>query len=120
VVKIDLTNTAPASGLPAYVTTRLDHDPPANVKPGDNREIVDYWATPGAQLASVTINGKFATAAVYQELGHPMYRFDMELPLGTTSTLVLNLVEPRAGNDPVIWQQPGVVPMDISTEVQHC
>jgi len=119
-VTMQLQNTAPASGLPLYVTTRLDADHPADVKPGDNRETLDYWATAGAQLASVTVNGVVSTASVYQLDGHPIYRLDMELPRGTTSTVVLHLLEPKTSGPPIVWQQPGVIDIDTSVQQQAC
>jgi len=119
-VTMQLQNTAPASGLPLYVTTRLDKDHPANVQPGDNREALDYWATPGAQLKSVTVNGVTSTASVYELDGHPIYRLNMELPHGTTSTVILNLLEPKAVGSPIVWQQPGVLPIDTNVQLQAC
>ena len=119
-VTISLTNGAPGSGLPAYVTTRLDSDRPAGVQPGDNRTLVDYYATSGAQLASVTVNGKPSTASVADAFNHPIFRLDMELPHGTTSTIVLHLVEPRTAGAPVVWYQPGVNPLATDINVQPC
>jgi len=119
-VTMQLENTAPASGLPAYVTTRLDRDHPADVQPGDNRETLDYWATAGAQLESVTVNGAVSTASVYQLDGHPIYRLNMELPHGTTSTVVLHLLEPKTIGSPIVWRQPGVIDLDTNVQVQPC
>lgn len=120
VVTVTLQNTAPASGLPLYVTTRLDKDHPVDVKPGDNRETFDYWATAGAQLESVTVDGHASTASVFELVGHPIYRLDMELPRGTTSTIVLHLIEPQTTGRPQLWEQPGVIPLQSNVEVQHC
>jgi hypothetical protein len=119
-VTITLTNDAPASGLPAYVTTRLDPDHPSTVKPGDNREIVDYYATAGSQLSSISINGQPATAAVENDLNHPIFRLDMELPQGKTSTIELHLAEPHTSGPVRVWEQPGVVPLGVNVEKQSC
>ena len=92
-VTITLTNNAPASGLSAYVTHRGDaHD--ASVRPGDNRLEVSYLATAGALMNSVTVNGTAATASIGSEHGHPLYTVDLELPRGTSRTIVLHLTEP--------------------------
>ncbi|MCW2496260.1 DUF4012 domain-containing protein [Jatrophihabitans sp.] len=119
-VTIELKNGAPTSGLPSYVTDRLDADHPADVKPGDNRAIVDYYATPGAQLASAQINGAAATANVLSELGHPVYRLDLEMPRQTISTIKLHLVEPASKGSVDVWYQPGVNPESVTVDAQTC
>ena len=119
-VTITLTNSAPASGLPAYVTTRLDSNRPSNVQPGDNRTLVDYYATTGAELSSVTVNGQPSTSAVLTEFNHPIFRLDMELPHGATSTIVLHLIEPKTTGGVVVWHQPGVYPLDADVDAQTC
>ena len=118
-VTITLTDDAPAGGLPAYVDTRLDtHSYP--VQPGDDRVLVDYLATDGAQLMSVTLDGAPATLAVQTEAGHTDFRYDLELPRGKTQTLVLNLQEPAGTDPPVVWQQPGVNPLRQQYYSQSC
>jgi len=118
-VTVQAQNTAPARGLPLYVTARLDRPPPG-AKPGDVREIVDYYATRGAQASSVTIDGKPSTVSVLHGLGHPIFRFYVELPRGRTTTIVLHLTEPGAAGRPQIWQQPGVTPLQVQDYEQSC
>ena len=118
-VTITLTNNAPASGLPLYVVDRLDHPPPG-AKPGDNHTILDYYASADAQLDSVTLNGQASTAGVATALGHTVLRMDLQLPRGTTQTIVFHLVEPAGNGAPVIWQQPGVTPIQLSVQNQTC
>lgn len=123
VVTITLTNTAPGTGLPAIVTGRLDQrGAPADssISPGDNRTLMDYYATAGTQLTSVTIDGKQATAAVLQDRGHPVFRFDLELPHGTSRTIVLHLSEPAGTGALDVWRQPGVVPLQVGGVAQPC
>lgn len=117
-VTIGLTNGAPAAGLPPYVDTRLD-SMAASAKPGDNRLLVDYFATAGAQLLSATLDGNAVSVGVLQESGHPVFRYDLELPQGQTQTIVLHLREP-AGPLPTVWQQPGVSAMAIKYYDQAC
>jgi hypothetical protein len=118
-VTIALTNNAPAFGLPAYVNTRLDkHDYPT--QPGDNRTLLDYYATSGAQLLSATLNDKPTTVAVQNDLGHPLFRVDLELPRGTTQTLTLHLSEPAGKGEPLVWRQPGVTPLAVTYFSQPC
>jgi hypothetical protein len=118
-VTIKLTNAAPASGLPAYVVTRLDNAPPG-AKPGDYRALVDLYATPGAQLQSVTLNGQPSTASVEHDVGHPIFRFDLELPRGQTTTIAVHLREPAGVGLPQIWSQPGVTPLQVQVYNQPC
>jgi hypothetical protein len=119
IVTIQLTNAAPAAGLPPYVVTRLDRPPPG-AQPGDNHALVDYYATAGAQLTSTTLNGRSSTAAVEHDLGHPIFRVSLELPRGTTQTLTLHLSEPAGSGPPEIWRQPGVTPLQVQVYDQHC
>lgn len=118
-VTIRLTNTAPATGLSPYVTTRLD-PPPTGAVRGDYKTLLDYYATAGATLQSVTLNGKASTATVERAFGHPIFRLEVELPRGTTQTLELHLEEPRGSAPPRIWQQPGVTPLSLDLEDQPC
>ena len=61
------------------------------VKPGDNRLEVSYLATQGARMESVSVAGRPGTASIGAQLGHPMYTVDLELPRGTSRTIVLHL-----------------------------
>lgn len=119
-VTIRLTNSAPSTPLPSYVTDRLDRNPPAGAKPGDNRSLLDYYATSGAQLNGVTIDNSPGTANVQEDLGHPVFRFDLEIPRGATRTVQLHLTEPAGTAPPRVWSQPGVLPLAVSVFDQHC
>lgn len=119
-VTITLTNNAPAAGLPPYVYTRLDKNPPPNVQPGDSRTLLDYYATKDAQLESVSLNGVPTTANLQNDLGHPIFRMNLELPRGTTQTIVIHLREPAGSGDPIIWRQPGVTPLSVTSANQTC
>lgn len=119
IVTIELTNNAPATGLPRYVVRRGDR-PPAGAVPGDNHTYLDYYATSGAFLQSVTLNGKRATASPTQTLGKAVFRMDLQLPRGTTQTVVLHLDEPAAEGRTKVWTQPGVNPLMLSVEDQKC
>jgi hypothetical protein len=118
-VTLTLRNQAPPSGLPAYVDTRLDkHAYP--VSPGDNKTLLDYYATAGSQLLSVTLNDKPTTAGVQSAFGHPIYRMEIELPRGTTQTVVLHLLEPATKGAATVWRQPGVTPIGVTYYAQPC
>jgi hypothetical protein len=118
-VTISLTNVAPAAGLSPYVTSRLD-TPPPGAQVGDYKTLLDYYATVGAKLQSITVDGRPSTATVEQAFGHPIFRVEQQLPRGTTQTIVLHLQEPRGMAAPRIWRQPGVTPVDVDVSDQPC
>ncbi len=116
-VKIALTNTAPAS-LPRYVTIRADH-PPYPTHPGDNRLLVDYFATQGAQLRSLNLDGRPVVVRTSMERHHPVFTVDVELPRGATRTITMVLAEPGTGA-PTIQQQPLVRPIATTVDANSC
>jgi hypothetical protein len=118
-VTITLTNNAPASGLPPYVTNRSDSHP-YPVKPGDNRLDVSYLATQGALMEGVTVAGRPDTASIGAERGHPVYTVDLELPRGTSRTIVLTLSEPAGTGAPIVLRQPLVRPLDVTVNDAVC
>jgi hypothetical protein len=118
-VRITLTNNAPASGLPATVTGRVDaHSYP--VKVGDNRLEVSYFATQGALMQSVTLAGRPGTGRIGTENGHPVYTVDVELPRGTSRTVVLHLIEPAGTGAPIVLRQPLVRPLYVTLKDAVC
>ena len=118
-VTIALTNTAPASGLPPYVTVRTDK-PDFPVVEGQVREVVDWVATKGAQLLGATLDGEPSGAGLYDEVGHPSFQTIVEIAPGQTRTWVLKLREP-AGTQPLtVVDQPAVLPLDVSLDDRSC
>jgi Protein of unknown function (DUF4012) len=118
-VTITLTNNAPATGLPPYVTGRSDiRSYP--VKVGDNRLEVSYFATQGALMEGVSVGGRPGTASIGVERGHPVYTVDLELPRGTSRTIVLQLSEPALGGTPIVLRQPLVRPLRVTLNDTAC
>ncbi|MFF5013619.1 DUF4012 domain-containing protein [Streptomyces sp. NPDC001165] len=109
-VTMILTNRAPASGLPDYVTMRVD-SPPYRTRPGDNRLKVSYYAGAGATLTDATLDGRRALLAPGVERGHSVFTKDLELPAGSRRTLVLHLLEPHADGAPTLLRQSLVTPL---------
>lgn len=105
-----LTNRAPTSGLPDYVTMRVD-SPPYRTRPGDNRLLVSYYAGVGATLADATLDGRRALLASGVERGHSVFTLDLELPVGSRRTLVLHLLEPHADGAPTLLRQSLATPL---------
>ncbi len=118
-VTIKLSNNAPAIGLPPYVTLRSDSRS-YPVKPGDNRLEVGYFATRGATMSGVAVDGHPATASIGSERGHPVYTVDLELPRGTSRTVVLHLSEPAGPGEPTVLRQPLVRPLHVVLRDARC
>jgi hypothetical protein len=118
-VTITLTNNAPASGLSPYVTGRHDsHTYP--IKLGDSRLMVSYFATQGALLNDVTVADQPGRGRAGAELGHPVYALDVEVPRGTSRTIVLHLTEPAGTGAPTVLRQPLVRPLHITLNDTVC
>ncbi|MET9567686.1 DUF4012 domain-containing protein [Streptomyces virginiae] len=113
--RITLTNRAPRSGLPPYVTQRGDK-PAYPVRPGDNRVLVSYYASTGAQLTGAALDGRTALVGIGEELRHPVYTLDLELPAQRARTLTLQLLEPVSDHAPELWRQPLVTPLRAHVE----
>jgi hypothetical protein len=68
----------------------------------------------------VTLTGQPSTASVEHDVGHPIFRFDLELPRGQTTTIAVHLREPAGVGLPQIWSQPGVAPLQVQVYNQPC
>ncbi|MGW0770912.1 DUF4012 domain-containing protein [Streptomyces sp. NPDC002676] len=112
-VKAVLTNRAPSTGLPAYVTDRLDK-PAHAIREGDNQLLVSYFATAGTRLVGATLDGRPALAAPGIERGHPVYTLKIEVPAGKTRTVTLNLLEPVSDRTPTVLRQPLTRPLRVT------
>ena len=44
----------------------------------------------------------------------------LELPRGTSQTVVLHLLEPATTGSATIWRQPGVTPLGVTYYAQPC
>lgn len=96
---LTLTNLAPASGLPPYVTER--HDAAARTAPvGSDKLAVATYLTRGAVVRSVTVDGRPATFATGVEQDHPVVVLSVELDPGHRTTVQVVADEP-VGRGPV-------------------
>jgi len=114
-VAATLTNNAPPQGLPTFVTIG---SPPGPV--GTNRSDVTLYATAGAQLTAVTVNGVPAAAKPGTERGHPVFTINVEIPPGAAVVVIFVLTEPTAAGRARVPIQPLVLPMDVTTDVPVC
>jgi hypothetical protein len=117
-VRANLTNNAPTSALPNDVGGRRDENPQG--PPNTSRSLVSLYATAGAQLRSVSVDGVPTTVEVGSELGHPVYTANLQIPPGTTRVLTYQLIEPTAPGAATVPVQPLVLPMGVSVEVPDC
>jgi hypothetical protein len=117
-VTVDLQNGAPSEPLPKYVAgpRQLTRTTPPNT----NRLLVSLYATDGAQLRGVTVDGTPTTARIGAERGHPVFTTTLFIPPGATQRLVFDLVEPTSPGRPVVPVQPLVEPMGVTVRVPHC
>ena len=94
-VTVEVQNAAPKSGLPAYVTPRLDDNFGTAPRPkGSNRELVTVYGPVGSYAESLSVNGKDYLGVEGVDRKHPVWVFDIELQPGETKTLGVNLIEP--------------------------
>ncbi len=112
-VSFTLTNAAPATGLPAYVTVRSDH---RVVPVGQDRVFADFFATRGAALKAWNLNGRPVTARASIERGHSVFEFDLELPPGQAQTVTADIREPASTARVHIITQPLANPLSLSVQ----
>ena len=110
-VTVEISNTAPKSGLPAYVVARLD-DFFGEARPkGSNRELVTVYGPVGSEADTVTVNGEPDFVSTGMDRNRPVWIFDISLLPGETKTLVVNIVEPISdANQEKVLGSPTVVP----------
>jgi hypothetical protein len=117
-VAVTLTNNLPPGNYPPYIDNRSDPNPTG--PPGTSRSLVSLYATQGAQLRSVTLDGAPIAVTTGSELGHPVYTANVQLPPGVPKVLLLSMVEPTAPGVARVPVQPLVRPMATSANVPTC
>jgi hypothetical protein len=105
VATFTISNTAPRSGLPSYVTIRGDK-PSYPTRPGDNRLLVSYYGTAAGLLTSVDVDGQPSSIAATTEHGLLVVALDLELPAGSARTVVVRIDEPTLPGKLDILRQP--------------
>jgi len=119
-LRVALTNSAPKSGLPAYVTPRIDKGDLSPKPQGSNREIVFVHAPIGSIFTSATINDESVTPlATGIENDRMVWRFDVELPAQAERLLMVNFSEPALEKKPFarLWTQAMTLPMTTSVHL---
>jgi hypothetical protein len=118
-VTVTLDNTAPARGLPSYVTVRGDL-PSGNETVANDHLYVYVHTSDGAVLTDATLDGRQLGVSTGVEQGHPVYYFDVVLAPGTPRTAVLHLQEPVPKGAPETKVQPLARPQQTYLRVPIC
>ena len=118
-VHVTLTNTAPAHGLPRYVTIRADR-PTEHVQRGTEKLLVSVYLAQHAGMDKVFIDGKQGLAGVSEERGHTVVSLTLELAPGQTHSLTIDVTEPASAKTPVVPVQPLVRPQRTEVHVSPC
>jgi hypothetical protein len=107
-IKVSLNNTAPTSGLPAYVTTRFDLGNMHPKNPGATKMLVYIHVPLGSVFESATVaNKEVLPVSEGTDLDREVWRFDIELPAQSTHSVELKFAEPALGGEPrpTLWTQ---------------
>ncbi len=104
-VRIGLSNNVPDGTLPGYVTSRLDSPGRPHVA-GSNLLWVSLYASVGAKLTGVRLDGQPFSVSTRSERSHPVYSLLLELAPKQSRTLELDLLEPVSDRPPVVPVQP--------------
>ena len=99
-MRIELTNTAPAEGLPNYVIGNRIGKPI-----GTSSLLVTLYSPLG--LDQVTVDGAVVGVTPGTEDGWNAYRFSIDIPAGATATIEATLSGKVADPDQLVtWTQP--------------
>lgn len=115
-VTVTLTNTAPT---PAQNETFANAYYPASSK-GDTRMWTAVYGPVGSQFQSATIDGKRQYVNQGQERGHPVWRWNIDIPRGASAELTVRFREPASAQAPVVSPQAMAVPQTVSALSESC
>ena len=114
---IDLANTAPAGGRPAYIFGPVD----ASLQPGEYRGEVNLYLPRGARLDGDATGGPIlGKAQLSSEEDRTVVSFGVSLLPGQHRTVVLKLLLPSRAGTGYTWQfvpVPRVRPTDVSLDL---
>jgi hypothetical protein len=121
-VTVTLTNTAPAQGLPEYVTTLAGgtSNYPVQVPVGTNVTSVTLLATPNSRLTSAVVDGEKATVFPGMERGHPTYEAQVYVKPGQTLEVKYLLTEPTAPGRLRVPVQPLIDQIEPNISAPEC
>lgn len=112
-VVVQLTSTAPTSGLPLYVRGIVSEDE----APRPNKTLVDLYGPVASESPLALLDGEEAPILVRgTDRGHSVFRVSVRLDPGQSRTLEFVLVDPVTQTEaPLrVMAQPMVIPMETS------
>ncbi|WP_170207831.1 DUF4012 domain-containing protein [Rarobacter incanus] len=122
---VTITNDAPTSGLPPYMTGRLDVTDGTTPTVGSNHDYVVVYAPVDATFDSFRLNGQDAFVSRGEADGREFVVYDVELEPGETKTLTTQWDEPARDDDdrdlptdPQIVMQPLLNEPNVKTVSQ--
>lgn len=112
-ITIRLSNTAPATGLPQYVTARPDRPASRPAPEGQLRSWVSVYLGARASYSDASLNGRHIALTSHVEQGLSVFSAFVEIEPGETATLVLHVRQPAPAR-PLLWrQQPRTVDDEV-------
>lgn len=116
-IRIELNHSAPAKGLPFYVTPRTDLGIARPIPQGGTKELIYVHAPLGSELTTAMYNDDAIDPIAYgTENNRAVWRFDVEVTAMSQNVLVVSLQEPAIEKKPhaLMWTQPMTLPMKTS------
>jgi hypothetical protein len=105
-VRVQLRNAVPQEPLPDYVVWRHDLPHGTAFVRGSTKLNLALYATAGAVLRGVEVDGVPVAAHVGSERGHPVFVLPLELPPRQDRLVVVHLDEPAVAGTPQVQEQP--------------
>lgn len=121
-VNVTLTNTVPDDPLPDYVAAAAGLSPELliRVPRGTNIASVRLFATTGAELSGVILNGERVPAILNTERGHPVFEVQVIIPPGQSAEISYQMSEPTVPGRPRVLSQPLVETVVPKVLVPEC
>ena len=118
-LRVTVTDKAPASGLPAYVTGRLDltDAEQASAPKGSTLVLLYLYGPVDSSISATTVDRHAVDVSEGLERGHPVWRVDLPLDPGQTSTVEVRMLEPfdtAATPAPTVGIQPMSIPQTVA------
>jgi hypothetical protein len=118
-VEVALANTVQDLSLPPYVIGSLGN-PQLQLPNGTNMASVTLYATEGANLESVSVDGEPMLYSSGTERGHPFFTGQVRIPAGKTVTLKYSIDEPTTSGAALVPVQPLVDVPEVKVAVPTC
>jgi hypothetical protein len=123
-IAVTLTNSAPRTGLPAYVNVRTDRLQVgltgAETHNGSNRILLDIYGPVGSSAALTTLDGQVLAPNVGLDSNHTVWRVEVPIEAGQRRTVNVVMSTPAVdgdvGTSPVVLTQPMVTPATVSSK----